>query len=276
MADPDEDRQTIFGDVSTQGIDDAVANTTTRPTQGEGDFLGVPEDFIARDVRDIPSHGTPAMGDIFTPGQQGVLWGTTPAYRGGFEIDGFNTLSVEEKNRVRDLLVQGGYMSADQVRTYGRVWGANEQTAMIQVLSDANANGMTWEQVLIGAAASGQWRASLRTGGRSGGGGGGRRPTVRLSNPDDLRLAFRQAARGVTGGVFVEEDQIDRMVQAYQSLEAQEQNQVIEGAATVTQAPSPDAFAVTQLEELDPGGIEANRFAGIARVLSQITSGGSA
>ncbi len=144
---------------------------------------------------------------------------------------------------------------------------------MADVMTIANGSGMTWDQVIASGIQGGDFRAMIRGrrgAGRGGGGGGARRPTIRLSSAEDLRLIFRDVARQRSGGVFVDGTQINQMVEAYQGIERREQERIIAGAAVVEGAPSPEAFAASQLDEFDPGGAEANRFAQMADIMTNL------
>lgn len=126
------------------------------------------------------------------------------------------------------------------------------------VMEIANGSNRSWQRVLRDTIAAGGWNGGDGAGGR--GAGGAMKPTIRLSNTDELRSIFRQVARRETGGVFVGEDQIEALAQAYQERERAYQQQVIAGAAEAEAPPSAETFVEMSLEEADPGAATANRF----------------
>lgn len=99
------------------------------------------------------------------------------------------------------------------------------------------------------------------------------------SNPDDLRRVFRAAVIDTLGQGW-SEDQINGMVDAYQSLEIEHanraagmQDQVALGVTpggTLEAPPSPETFAVNQAREADPVGAQASDFLGAANLFQSL------
>jgi hypothetical protein len=174
--------------------------------------------------------------------------------------------------RITDLqaaLVETGYLTVESAQREVGKWGPRSATALRTVMETGNGTNRTWQEVLR--------RTPLEDDGSDGsdsGSGAGRAPLqVRLSNPEDLKKAFRTAAQQATGGVFINEKQIGEMVTAYQAKETEFQQQAYAGATNLTDPPTPDTFAGERLKTLDPGGTEANTFAGLTSVLLQLTGG---
>ncbi|MCP4227366.1 MAG: hypothetical protein GY773_28815 [Actinomycetia bacterium] len=173
--------------------------------------------------------------------------------------------------RVSDLqkqLAKAGWLNPDSVAEFG-TFDSTTSSAFRNLLEQSNRSGKDWLTTLrSNMTTTARRRLEASTAARQTG-GGGRAPTIRLSNPDDLRATFRQVARAQTGGVFVEDDQIEAMVSAFQAQEASFQRAAI-GGGTVTAPPRADTFAATELEAINPGGATANRFAQMAGALEQI------
>jgi len=173
----------------------------------------------------------------------------------------FQGKSTEYITGVQQRLIEAGFMNESHVRSWG-VWNDGEASAMFGVMDVANGTGRSFNGVLT---------QSILHGGapQSGGGSGGARPTIRLSNPEDLKAAFKQVARQQHGGVFVEDDQLDGMVTSFQDQERKFQLAAQRGGE-VTSNPNAQTFAEGALEEADPGGADANRFQQMTRTLMSI------
>lgn len=154
------------------------------------------------------------------------------------------------------LLAEGSYTPG--------FWDEASVSANRNLLEEANISGLTARDVLGRRLQSAADFASP-----SSGGGRSLPPTVRISNSDDLRSVFRQVARQQTGGVFAEDDQIEAMVTAFQNQERSFQQAAMSGGE-VESAPSAQTFAENELESLDPGSAQANRFQQMTQVLNQI------
>lgn len=169
-----------------------------------------------------------------------------------------NAMSPESVALYQDKMVRAGLLDEDNF-TRG-VWDAASVDANRGLLRIANVNGAS-------AAAMLAYLAEM--GGPVKDDGGKVAPTIRLTNRDDLKATFKQVAQTKTGGVFVEDDQIERMVDAYHKSERVYQKALARGGE-VGAAPSAQTFAEMSLEEQDPGGATANRFQKMTSVLSQL------
>ncbi len=180
----------------------------------------------------------------------------------------FADASAPFVGNVQADLVRAGYLGPEDIENWG-AWGRTEASAMKRIMETANGSNRSWQQVLGSAVESGEIR------GVGGGSGGSGRiaPTIRLTNADDLRATFRQVARQTTGGVFVEDDQIDAMVESYHQKERDYQRALAGGGGETEGAPSAGTFAAAALEEVDPGGATANRFAAITASMINMARG---
>lgn len=166
---------------------------------------------------------------------------------------------------LQEAMVAAGLLSGDY---NAGVWMDESANAFKKLLAHANRSGVGYEEALMQLASSNT--KNLR-----GSGGGGRAPfQARLSNPDDLKEVFKQSAYNLLGGQgFVDEGQLDTMVKAYQEHEVKAQRAAY-GGGTVVDPPSAQTFAKEQIEEIDPAGAEATRFAGYTSVLERLIGGG--
>lgn len=189
---------------------------------------------------------------------QGYIWANgsrvTPASMSPEAIANYQRSFVSA-----GLLSEGSYSPG--------AWDDASIAANRVLLRTANVNGATAPQMLAALQRGAASRAP------SGGGGGRIAPTIRLTNRDDLKAAFRQVARQVSGGIFVEDDQIDGMVDAFHDKERSYQRALARGGGETEAAPSAQTFAETSLGELDEGGAEANRFQAMASAMTQLVGG---
>ena len=167
---------------------------------------------------------------------------------------------------LQEAMVAAGLLSGDY---NAGVWMDESANAFKKLLAQANRMGTGYEDALVALASSNTKNL------RGSGGGGGRAPfQARLSNPDDLKEVFKQSAYNLLGGKgFVDEGQLDTMVKAYQEHEVRAQRAAY-GGGTVVEQPSAQTFAKEQIEEIDPAGAEATRFAGYTSVLERLIGGG--
>jgi hypothetical protein len=94
--------------------------------------------------------------------------------------------TLPDQNAIKAFLVQGNYLSKSDYQTVG--WIDADNQAMIKLLKDANAGGVTWQEVVKGIA--------------TGGGGAGTSTTTRsinLSDPATARNVARAGARALLG-----------------------------------------------------------------------------
>lgn len=170
-------------------------------------------------------------------------------------------------NAIADL--QAGMVAAGLLTGHynAGVWMDESANALKKVLAHANRTGTDmWTAIAE--------LASSNTDKHPGPGGAGRAPfQARLSNPDDLKNVFKQGAYNLLGGGgFLDDSQLDAMVKAYQEQEVKAQRAAYGGGTTVD-APSPQTFAEEQIEQADPKGAEAARFAGFVGVLENLMGG---
>lgn len=96
-------------------------------------------------------------------------------------------------------------------------------------------------------------------------------PTYRLSNPDDLKQVFTKASQSTIGRT-ISDDELNRLVKAYQDQEKQYQQQTAVGG-TVTQQPQADTFAETQIRKKAPVEAETNDYVSYVDALSKLMQG---
>jgi hypothetical protein len=217
---------------------------------------------------DSVQQGTPGLrtGDMVGDLEAGVL-GVAPGYFDGDEWM-FVDKSPEDIANIQVLLVQAGLLSDDI--PIG-AWDARSATAFRKILEVANRTGTDWSTALLGY-------ADKPTLGDLLGKGSTRAPFVaRLSNPDDLKEVFKQAAYNRLGGKgFVDDEQLQRFVDTYQEQEMRAQRAAYNAApsgGTVTEAPAADVEAEAALKEADPAGFKAAGFARYASVLESLIGG---
>lgn len=215
------------------------------------------------------------LGDVAPPGGLSPFGpvgggafgsGTVDPYFPGDELQPAGW-SPERVGDLQKQMSKAGILNPKNIDEFG-VFDTSTQTAYKGLLTQSNRAGTDWISTLR-RLSSMTAAERLKAKEAASAGGGGRAPTIRVSNPDDLRSIFRQTARAVTGGVFVEDDQIENMIRAYQGEEASFQQAAL-GGGTIEGAPSPQAFAEAQLEEINPGGATANRFSQMAQTLESL------
>jgi hypothetical protein len=146
------------------------------------------------------------------------------------------------------------------------IWDDATANAFGGVLAYANRTGLTWEAALANYVSN---PITDSTGGPKG-------PvfTARLSNPDDIRAAFRRTTKSLLGGVFVDDTQQEAFVNSFQEAEVKAQraafNAATGGGGTVVEAPSLEVLADETLKETDPAGYRAARFAGYGRMIQEM------
>lgn len=242
--------------------------SSTENTPGYG--VTVPVPGATNDPADRGSSGyapgaipTTVQNPRYFDGDQAFIWVN------GQKVSP-STLSPETIAAYQNQYVQAGLLNPGSY-TPG-FWDDKTTTANALLLEEANVSGFSASEVINRRLSSIDF-SSPSSGGSGGGGGGSLPPTIRLSNSDDLKSAFRQAARQLHGGVFLEEDQLDGMVTAFQDQERSYQQRLVQGGGETEAPPSASAFAETSLEEQDPGAAQANRFQQMTQVLGQIVSG---
>ena len=132
-------------------------------------------------------------------------------------------------------------------------------TAFNKLLGQANLLGAEWKDTA----------AFLYQNPPMGTGGGGSTPSYKLSNPDDLKLVFNQAARSVVGREL-DQETIDELVRTFQGNE----KKFYQSSGEILEPPSPEALVQTQLETTAPGEVKAKSYGDYVGLLSQLMGGG--
>lgn len=96
-------------------------------------------------------------------------------------------------------------------------------------------------------------------------------PTYRLDNPDDLKKVFTKASQSSLGRT-ISDDELDKLVKAYQqqSIEYQQRSAI---GGTVTAPASADVFAEKQIRKQAPVEAEANDYLNYMGALSEWLQG---
>jgi hypothetical protein len=101
--------------------------------------------------------------------------------------------------------------------------------------------------------------------------GGSGLPTIRLNDPNTLKKAFEGGAQSALGRSFSEQE-MNKLVQAYNQLDKQYQMGATTGGAVI-QPPNAEVFAETQAEKLSPEEAEANDYSSYIGALSDWMQG---
>lgn len=225
----------------------AFTGGTVAPTNP----IGVPGDYVA--VRDDPyTHRQRSMlpegeGPRSLSSTRIRHTETPPRYVEGDDWAPAS-LSPEAIAQIQRQMIAVGLIPSDAKITLG-FWDNTTREAYRDLLTYANASGLTWSQAL---------KAYGAAGGHAGPGGPARQPlTIRTTNPDDLRRVFRAAVINELGQGWSQEE-IDKMVASYQGQEASVQRQAYdagETGGTVTDVASPQAYAEAEALKRDPSGV---------------------
>ncbi len=192
----------------------------------------------------------------------------TPKYYEGDEYSLMNGagLSPETRAAVQARMAQAGLMP----KTYNiGVWDGDSVSAFQQVLTYANQTTQDWQKALDDLVAGGELA------GRGGsGGGGGPVFVAHLSNPDDIKKAYKEVRYQLLGGQFTDDTQSDAFVTTFQAQEMNAQraafNAAVGGGGTVEDAPSMGTSAESEIENTDMAGVQAKRYDDLANVLGSI------
>lgn len=219
----------------------------------------------------VTNQNTPGLRQAdLVPDPEANVLGVRPGY---FEGDDWSILqgkSPEDVAQIQVLLVNAGLLSNDI--PIG-AWEQKSATAFRKVLELANRTGVDWGTALLNYASTPTLKDLT--------GGSTRAPlTVRLSNPDDLKSVFKQAAYNQLGGKgFVDDAQTQRFVDTYHEQESKAQRAAYNAAGsggTVTDAPQADTAALDQLKTEDPAAYQASQFATYGRQIRDLLSGSGA
>lgn len=246
------------------------------PPSFEEEFLTGPDGEVRQFTARVPTGIDPAYGPggvlsgsrkfgegiTFTEqparyfeNDQALLWTRTGSVNPS--ILSPESVAAYQRNMVAAGILSEGDYSAG-------VWDKKTVDANRELLRTANVTGRdayTTLALLARGVARLKEDEDSRNGGR-----GSLPPTVRLSNRDELKATFKEVARRQTGGVFLDDDQVESMVNSFQEKEAAYQRSVAKGG-TVEAAPSAQTFAAGTIEQIDEGGATANRFAEMTSVL---------
>ncbi len=177
-----------------------------------------------------------------------------------------NGASPEEIASIQAMMVQANLLSGEVPLG---VWDDRSAKAFTKILEVANRSGVDWSTALMGYADK-MSIAGMKSG------GSGRAPLqVRLSNPDDLREVFKQAAYNRMGGKFASPDQEQAFIDAFHAAESGYQHAAYNQGGTVVEPPSADTMAEQTLKETDAAGVEAGGYAGYARQWRDMLMGGA-
>lgn len=238
-----------------------AAGPTGLAAQGpERSPIGVPSDYVAKRPGERERRGTDS--DARIPGGAAAV-GNTFQYVTGqptlvpptfFEGDEYNPASESAEDRARWQKMMFDLHILNKDFQVG-VWDAPTRLAYRSVLEFANGAGITDVSEAMRQYGNVLDVSLARNGGKP-----PRAPLViRKSNPDDLRRAFQQAASQALGE-RAPDDQVERMIAAYQASEATFQRQAYDASyegGTVIEPPTPGAFAMEKLEAADPVATQA-------------------
>lgn len=147
--------------------------------------------------------------------------------------------------------LQGQLMEAGLIHKAFRlgVWDPVSRSAFVELLTEANAAGTTWEQAVSaraqGIALDKNGRPTgTGSGGGRGGGGVGRAPLqVRLTDDSDLAKIANAVASSSVLGRALSEQETQKFIEAFHGMQRDEQQAAYAGVGTVESAPSPQAAA---------------------------------
>ena len=173
---PEDD---IRGQINSRGQGGGGSSSTRRPNQPAEPRrpLGVPEDYTTLGQRDFTG-ASPRQAEAWALRGKGQ---GTPVSRGPryFEGDEWRPANSGRDSIIlkQQALIIAGYLDVDDEIAFGR-WDETTADAYASLLAEANAAGLTADQMLQEAARS--VRVNQDGGGGSGGGGGGGGRGVRI------------------------------------------------------------------------------------------------
>lgn len=222
------------------------AGGSTGPTP-----IGVPEYVRGPDGKPRPFLGggsyTSAEGIAATlaatpgPGEMAVFddYGHPPRYWDGDEYAPANWPDEKIAALQAQMAASGLYGDGSYVRG---LWAKADIAAYRTVLSYANQTG-TDSEFALGRISELFSESPEKP-----------KPPALVTNPEDIKETIRQASRKVLGSSDVPEDQLQRLVAAYQGEQIRQvqQQQTPTGQSAITAAPSMETFAENRVRELDP------------------------
>lgn len=174
--------------------------------------------------------------------------------------------SEERRAELQRALYDLGLYGNEKIRL--GVWGARDQAAFAEILQAANVEGRTWADQLT------HWQRvpPLDLIEEISGSMGRTRPTIRLTNPVDIRRSARDTAARSMG--FSDPEFTASAVADYQAMERAEQQRIINdqeagGGGEVANAPSLDAYMQERFERERPVQTVAGRVLGGLNLIAQ-------
>lgn len=214
--------------------------------EGESEFIGVPEGFLAR---------PPTFGQRFSVGTNVGR----PTFRKGDETAPLGWAPRKIATFQRQLVDAGLLLKPYRA---GR-WDAASAGALEELMAFANSQGHSSIETALA-----EWqRVEAEFGGVTdpeGGPGGGRQLTIQVSDPVELKRVFRRAVVDMLGQGW-DEGRLDQMVTSFQDTERAVQQrafEVGEMGGEFTGLPDPAAFAEEQIREQDPIGVQSRDLLG--------------
>ena len=160
---------------------------------------------------------------------------------------------------VAGLLGEGSYQPG--------AWDKASIDANKELLQIANANGRTATSML-------NWLAHNSTFGEDEEGEGAFLPTRVVADTETLKEITRQVARSRTGGVFLDDAEIEKITSGYQQAQRDQDARLRQGGGETEALPSAEVFAAGEIEKINPGGATANRFQSLTRTFMGLVGGG--
>lgn len=231
--------------------------------KNDKNYIGVPSDYS------IPGkiHGREEMGDVRFRRSTSYMGNLYPRYEEGAEYIPAN-FPATQIWQLQQALAKSGLLKETFTK---QVWDNATRNAYKSLLALANAQGTDANTALMELLDSAQGEE-----GKSGkytvdefgnvvpaGGTQGPPPLVtRTTDPASLRRTFRKAVIEMLGEGWSQEE-IDKMVAAYNNVEIQRQTQaynmdVNETAGNLITIPSPEDFIASEVEKRDPIGVQTN------------------
>jgi hypothetical protein len=159
---------------------------------------------------------------------------------------------------VAGLLGEGSYQPG--------AWDKASIDANKELLQIANANGRTATSML-------KWLANNSTFGEDED-EGAFLPTRVVADTETLKEITRQVARSRTGGVFLDDAEIEKITSGYQQAQRDQDARLRQGGGETEALPSAEVFAAGEIEKINPGGATANRFQSLTRTFMGLVGGG--
>lgn len=170
----------------------------------------------------------------------------------------------EDIARLQQALIAAGLLRSNNMVAAG-AWGQSERTAFKKLLTFANLNGITWQEALqVYSDSAARGMATGQGYGSSMAGPEEPQFQAQVTNPDDLRLALKDASAALRAGGGFDEATIERLVQVYQAAEVEDQRAAFAQEAfgqTVTAPRSAETILRETVKDEDPAGYTARQVA---------------